>query len=140
MDRVVRARFAVWLVTEVDGCRTTVKPQGWKVGPSIHQGESSMRKQAGFTLIELIAVIVILAILAVVAIPQYVDLRADAANAAAAGVGGAVASGSALNYARGVASGQSAVVIKDCTSEAQLAGVLSTGGTTLPKSGSVTGY
>ena len=77
-----------------------------------------MKKQSGFTLIELIAVMVILAILAVVAIPQFVDLRVEAANAAAAGVGGAIASGSALNYAAGVArSGApgAARVVSACT-------------------------
>lgn len=63
-----------------------------------------MKKNAGgFTLIELVAVMAILAILAVIAIPQFADLRVDAANASAAGVGGAIASGSAINYAKGVA-------------------------------------
>jgi MSHA pilin protein MshA len=84
-----------------------------------------MRKQQGFTLIELIAVIVILAILAVVAVPQYVDLRKQAADAAAAGVGGAIASGSALNYARGVAGASGAVILNSCTSATQLASVIS---------------
>src|ERR1044072_4329637 len=42
----------------------------------------------------------ILAILAVVAVPQFVDLRADARNAATAGVAGALSSGSALNFAQ----------------------------------------
>lgn len=62
-----------------------------------------MKKNAGFTLIELIAVMVILAIISVIAIPQFTDLRVDAANASAAGVGGAIASGSAINYAKGTA-------------------------------------
>jgi MSHA pilin protein MshA len=73
-----------------------------------------MNKQRGFTLIELVAVIVILAILAVVAVPQFVDLRVDAANAGAAGVGGAVASGTALNYARGVARNGGASTVAGC--------------------------
>lgn len=74
-----------------------------------------MKKQTGFTLIELIAVMVILAILSVVAIPQFVDLRVDAAQAGAAGVGGGIASGSALNYAEGAAKGTGALVVTDCT-------------------------
>jgi prepilin-type N-terminal cleavage/methylation domain-containing protein len=74
-----------------------------------------MKKNAGFTLIELIAVLVILAILAVVAVPQFIDLRVQAANASAAGVGGAIASGSALNYAEGVGTGTGAVVVTSCT-------------------------
>ncbi len=40
-----------------------------------------MNKQAGFTLIELIAVIVILGILAATAIPKFVDLTSDARKA-----------------------------------------------------------
>ena len=59
-----------------------------------------MKKNAGFTLIELVAVMVILAILAVVAVPQFVNLRAQARQAATAGVAGALASASALNFAQ----------------------------------------
>lgn len=59
-----------------------------------------MRAVSGFTLIELVAVIAILAILAVVALPRYFDLRQDAANSTVAGVAGAMASGSAVNFAK----------------------------------------
>lgn len=59
-----------------------------------------MRKVSGFTLIELVAVIAILAILAVTALPRFFDLRQDAANAAVIGVGGAMSSGSTINYAK----------------------------------------
>ena len=45
-----------------------------------------MKKQAGFTLIELIMVIVILSFLGVVAIPLYVDLRTEARAANEQGV------------------------------------------------------
>jgi prepilin-type N-terminal cleavage/methylation domain len=68
-----------------------------------------MKKNAGFTLIELVAVMVILAILAVVAVPQFVDLRVQAADSAAAGVGGAISSASAMNYAAGAAGNGDAV-------------------------------
>jgi len=104
----------------------TQAPQGLKE-------KLGMNKQSGFTLIELIAVIVILAILAVVAVPQYVDLRQDAATAAGAGIGGAIASGTALNYARGVARGAGASTVTGCTATqlAPLAGLPASTATTI---------
>jgi len=41
-----------------------------------------LKKDEGFTLIEIIAILIILAILAAVAIPRYVDLTANAENRA----------------------------------------------------------
>lgn len=74
-----------------------------------------MKKNAGFTLIELVAVMLILAILAVIAVPQFVDLRADARAAATQGVAGALASGAALNYARRSVNPANGVAVDNCT-------------------------
>src|ERR1043166_9734035 len=57
----------------------------------------------------------ILAILAVVAVPQFVDLRSDAQKAATAGVAGALASGSALNFAHRSVNPANGVAIANCT-------------------------
>lgn len=88
-----------------------------------------MKKNSGFTLIELVAVMVILAILAVVAIPQFVDLRADARAAAVAGVAGALSSAATLNFAQRSANTANGQAVTDCSNVAALlqGGALPTG-------------
>ena len=79
-----------------------------------------MKKQSGFTLIELVVVIVILGILAATALPKFVDLTADAYQAAADGYGGALSSANALNYSGcaakgGVATPDKCVKVTTCS-------------------------
>jgi MSHA pilin protein MshA len=76
-----------------------VIPPGGAVGSNRLSKEVPMKKQSGFTLIELVMVIVILGVLAVTALPKFVDLKGDAQAAALQGVMGGLSSANAVNYA-----------------------------------------
>ncbi|MFY9259236.1 MAG: type II secretion system protein [Gallionella sp.] len=73
-----------------------------------------MKKQLGFTLIELVMVIIILGILAAAAMPKFVNLKTEAALAAAQGVAGGLSEGISINYAVRSFNGVSGVRIANC--------------------------
>jgi len=59
-----------------------------------------MKKQAGFTLIELVAVLVILALLGAMAVPRFASVQNDALRAALDGSSNAVKSAHSISIAR----------------------------------------
>jgi MSHA pilin protein MshA len=106
----------------------------------LHQ-RTAKSAQFGFTLIELIIVIVIVGVLSAVAIPKYFDLSTDAKKAALAGIGGAISSAAANNYAAKKAGLTGTTTVSSCTAAATLVTVPSdmtvAAGTTAPADGVV---
>lgn len=64
-----------------------------------------MKKQGGFTLIELVVVIVILGILAVTAAPKFLNLQDDAKVSAVKGLSGAMKGAIGITYGKAAVAG-----------------------------------
>ncbi|EOW9247858.1 prepilin-type N-terminal cleavage/methylation domain-containing protein [Vibrio paracholerae] len=67
-----------------------------------------MKRQGGFTLIELVVVIVILGILAVTAAPRFLNLQGDARQASLQGLKGAIDGAAGIVYGRAAILGREA--------------------------------
>ncbi|UKA25654.1 type II secretion system GspH family protein [Photobacterium damselae subsp. damselae] len=65
-----------------------------------------MKRQGGFTLIELVVVIVILGILAVTAAPKFMNLQGDARNASLQGLKGAIQGAAGIVYGKAAIEGK----------------------------------
>ena len=65
-----------------------------------------MKKQSGFTLIELVVVIIILGILAVTAAPKFINLQGDARLSALNGLKASLQGGNTLLYSKAALQGE----------------------------------
>ncbi|MDD9157376.1 type II secretion system protein [Aliivibrio sp. S4TY2] len=65
-----------------------------------------MKRQGGFTLIELVVVIVILGILAVTAAPKFLNLQSDARASSLQGLKGAMAGAAGIVYGKAAIEGK----------------------------------
>lgn len=68
-----------------------------------------MKRQGGFTLIELVVVIVILGILAVTAAPRFLNLQGDARGASLQGLKGAIDGAAGIVYGKSAIRGEETV-------------------------------
>uniref|UniRef100_Q0HZH9 Methylation site containing protein n=1 Tax=Shewanella sp. (strain MR-7) TaxID=60481 RepID=Q0HZH9_SHESR len=80
-----------------------------------------MKRQQGFTLIELVVVIIILGILAVTAAPKFINLQSDARASAIQGMKGAIQGANSLVYSKAALAGKE----KEATYKLDIAGTSS---------------
>lgn len=76
-----------------------------------------MKRQGGFTLIELVVVIVILGILAVTAAPRFLNLQGDARDASLQGLKGAMQGAAGIVYGKAAVAGVDSVPSGESISE-----------------------
>lgn len=77
-----------------------------------------MKRQSGFTLIELVVVIVILGILAATAAPKFMNLQSDARISALNGMKASLKSASAMIYSKAILAGREKLDNSDVCSNA----------------------
>ncbi|MCA0937947.1 type II secretion system GspH family protein [Vibrio alginolyticus] len=78
-----------------------------------------MKRQGGFTLIELVVVIVILGILAVTAAPRFLNLQNDARASALAGLSGAINGATGIVYGKSAIAGSETVASGDSPADVE---------------------
>jgi prepilin-type N-terminal cleavage/methylation domain-containing protein len=86
---------------------------------------SSLKKNQGFTLIELIMVIVVLGVLAATAVPKYFSIKTEAADASAKGITAALRGAVSVLYSQNLVGGTNGAAynMQDVVGNAQVSGV-----------------